>query len=135
MPYMTYEEFTIIAGNRVSEEKFDLYLSKASAVLDNITDSFYQFHDISKDFKHRSERFKEALAAQISYFNEMDGDTYEALNKAPQTFSIGRTSVSNGTRYNAGGENESKKLVPEDVYVYLEGTGLLFRGAGGVCIW
>lgn len=136
MPYLTYEEFQEISGDgKLSEDNFLLYLKKACTVLDNITDNFYQFNDIEKDYKFRSGRFKEALAAQVVYFNELGGDTYESLNKAPQTFSIGRTSVSNGTRYNAGGENESKKLVPEDVYLCLEGTGLLFRGAGGACVW
>lgn len=136
MPYLTYTEFQEISENdKVSEKNFSLYYKKACTVLDNITENFYQFNDIEKDYKFRTGRFKEALAAQIVYFNELDGDTYESLNKAPQTFSIGRTSVSNGTRYNAGGENESKKLVPEDVYLCLEGTGLLFRGERGACVW
>lgn len=136
MGYLTYAELVEIVGDdRVSETNFNAYNKRACDVLDNITDNFYQFHDISKDFAFRAGKFKEALAAQIVYFSEMGGDTFEAINKAPQSFSIGRTNVSNGSRYNAGGENESKKLVPEDVYLYLEGTGLLFRGAGGACIW
>lgn len=136
MDYLTYAEFEgIVGAERVCQENFDAYKKRASDVLDNITDNFYRFHDITKDFAFRAGKFKEALAAQIVYFSEMGGDTYESINKAPQSFSIGRTNVSNGSRYNAGGENESKKLVPEEVYLYLEGTGLLFRGTGGVCIW
>lgn len=136
MAYISYAEFEEIAGDgKVEEEKFNLYIKNASAVLDNITNSFYQFNDITKDYKFRSSRFKEALSAQILYFNELGGDTYESINKSPQSFSIGRTSVSNGSRYNAGGENESKNLVPNEVYIYLEGTGLLFRGTESGCVW
>lgn len=134
MPYIKYEEFQNIVGNeRVQMDAFNRYLKKASAIVDNITGNFYQFNDLNKDIAFRSLRFKEALCAQIIYFSEMQGDTYEGLNRAPQSFSIGRTNVSNGSRYNAGGENESKNLVAEDVYTYLEGTGLLFRGTGGAC--
>lgn len=131
MNYLTYAEMVEIVGDdRVSEVDYKKYQKRACDALDSVTNNFYHFCDISKDYAFRSGKFKEALAAQIVYFSEMGGDTYEAINKAPQSFSVGRTNVSNGSRYNAGGENESKKLVSEDVYLYLEGTGLLFRGGG-----
>lgn len=58
----------------------------------------------------------------------MGADTYERINNTPQSFSAGRTSISNASRYNPSGKNESKSLVAEDIYIYLEGTGLLHRG-------
>lgn len=64
---------------------------------------------------------------KLIIFNEMDADTFEPLNKAPQMIQIGSTTVSNGSRHNAAGSNESKPLVPDDVFIYLEGTGLLYR--------
>ncbi|MDB1652573.1 hypothetical protein PMU66_02645 [Enterococcus durans] len=62
----------------------------------------------------------------VEYINS-DG-YHESINNAPQSFSAGRTSISNASRYNPSGENESKPLVSEDIYIYLEGTGLLYRG-------
>lgn len=136
MDYLTYTELQNIVGeDTVSEEDFDKYIKKASAVLDNLSDNFYHFNDITTDHKFRVDKFKEALAYQIVYFAELGADTYEGVNKAPQTFAIGRTSVSNGSRYNAGGENETKSLVAEDVYIALEGTGLLYRGVRGCPSW
>lgn len=132
MDYLTFEEFKSLAGS--SDDlmpQFEVNIRKASAILDNVTDNFYQFHDINEDkVSFRVERFKLALCAQIEYFNEMGANTFEGINKAPQTVSMGRTSVSNGSRYNASGANESKSLIAEDVYTYLEGTGLLYRGSG-----
>lgn len=134
--YLTYTELQNIVGeNTVSQDDYNKRIKKASAILDNITDNFYIFNDITKDYKFRVDKFKEALAYQIVYFAELGADTYEGINKAPQTFSIGRTSVSNGSRYNAAGANETKSLVAEDTYIALEGTGLLYRGIRGCPVW
>lgn len=131
MSYLTFEEYqTLTQSADESRQLFETNLAKASAVLDNITNNFYHFNDLSTDVPFRVMRFKQALCAQIGYFNELGANTFEAINKAPQSFTLGRTSISNGSRYNASGENESKSLVAEDVYIYLEGTNLLYRGVG-----
>lgn len=130
MSYLTYKEFKELNSADVDEETFSKLLLKASAILDNITNHFYIKNDIEKDNKWRVKKFKQALCSQIEYFNELGATTFEGINSTPQTFTAGRTSVSNSSRYNSGGRNESKSLVAEDVYVYLEGTGLLFAGIG-----
>ena len=130
MAYITFDEYKeLAAAANDNVDKFNANLSKASAVIDNITNNFYQFNDLETDkVKFRANRFKLALCAQIDYFIEVGGNTFEAVNKAPQSFSVGRTSISSGSRNNASGQNEKKQLVAEDVYIYLEGTGLLYRG-------
>ena len=130
MAYITFDEYKeLSAAANDNVDKFNANLSKASAVIDNITNNFYQFNDLETDkVKFRADRFKLALCAQIDYFIEVGGNTFEAVNKAPQSFSVGRTSISSGSRNNASGQNENKQLVAEDVYIYLEGTGLLYRG-------
>lgn len=130
MAYITFDEYNkLTAATNNNLDKFNANLSKASAVIDNITNNFYQFNDLETDkVKFRADRFKLALCAQIDYFIEVGGNTSEAVNKAPQSFSVGRTSISNGSRNNASGQNETKQIVAEDVYIYLEGTNLLYRG-------
>ena len=130
MAYITFDEYKEVTGaDNDKLDKFNANLSKASAVIDNITNNFYQFNDLETDkVTFRVNRFKLALCAQIDYFIEVGGNTFEAVNKAPQSFSVGRTSISSGSRNNASGQNENKQLVAEDVYTYLEGTGLLYRG-------
>ncbi|PQD37765.1 hypothetical protein FUT28_12915 [Enterococcus durans] len=130
MPYINFEEFKDLTGKTEDfESTFRRYLTKASAVLDNITNRFYQLNEIKDDpIGFRVKQFKLALCSQIIYFDEVGADTYESINNAPQSFSAGRTSISNASRYNPSGENESKSLVSEDIYIYLEGTGLLHRG-------
>lgn len=132
MPYLTYEEFNKLSAKEIESGKFNQLLSKASAILDNVTSHFYVKHDIEKDNAWRVNQFKKALCAQIEYFDVLGATTFEEINNAPQTFSAGRTSVSNASRYNPSGANESKSLIAEDVFIYLEGTGLLFTG---VSVW
>lgn len=130
MDYITFEEFKQVTGKTDDyKETFERFYQKATAVIDNITNRFYQKNEIDNDpILFRVKQFKLALCSQIEYFGELGADTFEGINKAPQTFSAGRTSVSNGSRYNSSGANESKALVAEDIYIYLEGTGLLYRG-------
>lgn len=130
MPYIDFNEFKELTGKTDDfKEAFDKYLLKATAVIDNITNRFYQFNDIAKDSRQfRVKQFKLALCSQIIYFDEVGADTYEGINNVPQSFSVGRTSISNANRYNPSGNNESKSFVAEDIYLYLEGTGLLYRG-------
>ena len=129
MVYITFDEYKeLTAAAYDNVDKFNANLSKASAVIDNITNNFYQFNDLETDkVKFRADRFKLALCAQIDYFIEVGGNTFEAVNKAPQSFSVGRTSISSGSRNNASGQNETNQLVAEDVFIYLGGTGLLNR--------
>lgn len=126
MLYLTYDEFRDQTGIDIYESTFDRLLPKASAVLDHVTDNFYHRHSIEEDNPWRVSQFKKALCAQIEYFNEVGATTYEGINKVPKSFSVGRTSVS----YDSKGE--SKSLVAEDIFIYLEGTGLLYRG---VSVW
>lgn len=133
MPYLTFSEFRELAPHIELEElEFNKLLPKASDVLDNLTSYFYVKNDIEKDNSWRVNQFKKALCAQIEYFNEVGSTTFESINNAPQSFSAGRTTVSNASRFNVTGTNETKSLVAEDVFVFLEGTGLLYAG---VAIW
>ena len=129
MAYITFDEYKELTGAADDKrEQFEANVSKASAVVDSITNNFYQFNDLDTDkVKFRADRFKLALCAQIDYFIEVGGNTFEAVNKAPQSFSVGRTSISSGSRNNASGQSETKQIVAEDVFIYLEGTGLLYR--------
>lgn len=130
MPYLTYEEFKTLTGKEdISDKDFEKFLPKASAVLDSVTNNFYLFNDITDDrIAFRVNRFKLALCSQICYFHEVGADTFEGINKNPQSVSIGSTSISNGSRYGSGGRAESKSIVADDIFIYLEGTGLLYRG-------
>lgn len=132
MPYLTYDEFKDLNSADVDEATFNKLLPKSSAILDNVTNHFYARYDMDKDNPWRVNKFKQALCAQIEYFHVLGATTFEEINNALQTFSAGRTSVSNASRYNPNGANESKSLVAEDVFIYLEGTGLLYSG---VSVW
>ena len=91
MSYIDFKEFKRLSGKTDSfKSSFDKYLLKASAILDNETNYFYQFHNIKDDsIDFRVNQFKLALCSQIVYFDEVGGDTYQSINKTPQSFSAG----------------------------------------------
>lgn len=129
MAYLTYLEYQDLGGD-VEEEKFQKLLPKAEGILDQVTSYYYVTNDIEKDNAWRVKQFKLALVSQIDYFNEVGGTSFEAINKSPQSFSAGRTSVSNGGRKDS--VSASKTVVAQEVDSYLSGTGLLYRG---VSVW
>lgn len=132
MPYLTYDEFQKISDVEIDDKKFNSLIKKASAVLNAETSYFYVKNSIEDDNPWRVNQFKLALCTQIEYFHEVGSSTFEGINKTPQSFQAGRTNVSNTNRFNSGRANERKSLVAEDVYIFLSGTGLLYRG---VSVW
>jgi hypothetical protein len=127
MPYLTYDEFKEIQGAEIDESTFDKLLPKATPILDYVTKHYYSYVDYENDNAFRVKQFKKALSAQIAYFHESGANTFAGLNKAPQSFSAGRTSVTNASGNTSEG-NGKKSLIAEEVYMHLEGTGLLFAG-------
>ena len=126
MAYLTFEEFQELSQTELTQKEFDKLLPKASDLLDYVTSYFYVKYDMEIVNGWINRQFKKALTAQIEYFNEVGSTSFESMNNKPQSFSAGRTSVSQ----NQGNSNQqiTKELVAEEVYIYLSGTGLLFNG-------
>src|SRR5690625_3739011 len=131
MPYLTYEKYIDLGFEEMEQSEFEKLLKRASGVLDSITRYFYRHNDLESDVEFRKEQFKKAVAVQIKYFYDMGGTSSHELNE-PGTVTIGRTTVSSGGRSNSNADDNKNKLVSEDVYMYLSGTGLLYRGIGVV---
>lgn len=129
MSYLTYEEYQEITDDTsLSESDFNKYQKKASAVLDWLTCRFYLMNNLETDYEIRKNAFKNALAEQVRYFSDAGAMTSVDFVD-PSSFSIGSTSVSNVSNDSIAGTNSDlKKEVCPDVYIYLEGTGLLNRG-------
>ena len=126
MAYLTFEEFEEISQIELTQEEFDRLLPKVSDLLDYVTSYYYVENDMMSVNPWINDQFKKALAAQIEYFSEVGSTSFESMNNKPQSFSAGRTSISQNQRNS--NQQASKDLVAEEVYIYLSGTGLLFGG-------
>lgn len=89
MAYLTFEEFKELNNRDIDESDFNKLLSKASAVIDNVTNHFYQRVNIEKDNTWRVNKFKQALCTQIEYFHVLGATTFEEINNAPRPFKQG----------------------------------------------
>ncbi|PIC65339.1 hypothetical protein CSV79_01580 [Sporosarcina sp. P13] len=129
MPYLTNAEYSSLPFEPVESTEFDRLERRASDVLDSLTSNFYQFNDLANDIPFRRDKFKKAVACQIEYFQDMGATTSHSLNE-PGSVTIGRTSMSSGASGSATSREPGIKLISVDVYMYLHGTGLLYRGIG-----
>ena len=129
MPYLMYEEYIDFGFTEIEEDEFDNLLKRASDAVDSITNLFYKFTNIEDDVTFRQEQFKKAVSCQVEYFHETGATTSYGMNE-DATVTMGRTTLSKGSRGSTGQQTASNKLVSDDVYMYLAATGLLYRGIG-----
>ena len=127
-PYLTQEEYNSYGFAEISEPfSFANLLMRSSLVLDNATRNFYHFNDINEDWEWRVDKFKKAIALQIEYFVVNNAVSTSEMNDRPLSVTLGRTTVSRGGKGQTV-DNSEVSLICPDVYMVLEGTGLLFRG-------
>lgn len=129
MPYLTYDEYKSFGFSEIEETEFNKLVKKAGDVLDSVTGFFYKQNVLEDDIEFRKEQFKKAVAAQVEYFQDMGATNTHGLNE-PGSITIGRTTVSKGNRNSSGANEKQNSIVSEDVYMYLRGTGLLYKGIG-----
>lgn len=127
MAYLTQAEYDVFNLAEVEGLEFDRLEKRASAYLDTQTRNYYQFHDLEQDIAFRRDKFKLAVALQIEYMVQANATTSYDIN-TPQSWTIGRTSVSESSRYSNTGKNEAPSIICEDAILALSGTGLLGRG-------
>lgn len=129
MAYLTYEEYNQFGCTNFPEDEFDKLITKASGYIDSQTRDFYQFNNLEEDIAYRRDKFKKAVAFQIEYmYLSGASSAYEA--NTPQSWSIGRTSVSESYKNSNAGRSEAPSIISEDAILALSGSGLLYRGLG-----
>lgn len=129
MKHLNFEEYTEMSDVIKNEEEFEKYVLKAEVVIDNVTQHYYQYHDFDEDrITWRKENFKQAIAAQVDFFHSYQTTDFNEISSVPQAFSIGRTSITNSDARRSDDGSNHNSIVANDVYLYLEGTGLLYRG-------
>ncbi|WP_373750317.1 hypothetical protein [Jeotgalibaca porci] len=131
MAYLTYSEYDTFGYADLSAGEFNQLIGKASDFIDSQTRNFYQFNELEEDIPFRRDKFKKALALQVEYMYQSDATSSYDVN-TPQTWSIGRTNVSEASRYSNTGRNEAPSILSDDAFLALSGTGLLYRGLGGI---
>lgn len=127
MAYLTFIEYKELGYTSLEEDDFNSLIAKASTFIDSQTRDFYHYNDLENDIEYRKTKFKKAIALQVEYMHQSGAtSTYDA--NTPQSWSIGRTSVSEASRYSNTGSNEAPSIICKDAILALSGTGLLFRG-------
>lgn len=128
MSYLSFDEYKELSVDPVDEDEFNKLAKAAERIINITVRRFYEFNDFNRDAEWRQTAYKEAIAHQLDYFKEMGTTTFEGLNNLPQSVQLGRTMISQTSRFNAGGSNEKRSLLSVEAEMTLVGTGLLSRG-------
>lgn len=124
--FIKYDDLSDLQKQKVTQEQFEEYIEPAEAIIHNVTDNYWMVYD----HKHESfqvKQTKKAIFAQLMWFVEHGGSSVATFKK-PSSFSAGRTSVTERSGREQSSEAGATSLVNPEVYIHLEGTGLLFRG-------
>ncbi|HFU4459248.1 TPA: hypothetical protein ACGPAL_000949 [Streptococcus suis] len=124
MPYIKIEDLEI---EETDTDFVARAINKAEQLFEVVTRRFYSRVDFETDVEWRKKAVKDALKSQVRYFIDQGALTAQELNSEPETVSLGRTSI--GKSKSSQNTNTSS-LLCDEFYLYLSGTGLLYRGAG-----
>lgn len=126
--YLGYDELSDLQKESVTEEQFNKYIEKAQDIVDYVTGHYW----LHRDFKsvipthYLVKQTKKAVYSQVVYFVENEGSSIVDF-QVPSSFSAGRTSITNRSSQTEQKLDLSTLISPE-VYMHLEGTGLMYRG-------
>lgn len=130
MSYIDYTDYKTMSEIKLEEPDFDKTIKKAELLLDYMTVQFYRFNQLEADpIEYRALQFKKAVAAQVDYLHTLNAESFNAIANTPQSYSLGRTSITNIDGRRNDDTNSAAALIAEDVYMHLAGTGLLHRGS------
>ena len=126
--YFSYDELSDLQKESVSEEQFNMYIVKAQDIVDHVTAHYWMYKKFESIIPTNFlvKQTKKAVYSQLEHFVKQDGSTIADF-QAPTSFSVGRTSITNSTSQQSSEVNLNTLISPE-VYMHLEGTGLLYRG-------
>lgn len=128
MAMLTYEKYSELSAVGMQPADFDRYIGSAENVISVVTRRFYEFNDFASDAEWRRNAYLRAIVEQVDYFGEMGATSMEAIKAQPQSVTIGRTSISKGSKGSAGVQ-EDRSLLSFGSELALQGTGLLYRGS------
>ena len=129
MNYLTTEELQELSTQLDdSYENVKTLVELAETLVDIYTRRFYFYNDFNNDLLFRRNAVKDAVREQVKYFKAEDVTTLEGLNEEPQALTIGRTTISNGSRYSNSGKTTTKRIACYGFINNITATGLLWAG-------
>lgn len=128
MELLTYVEYESISLNPIDASAFQKMNQLATEIINTNTRNFYIGNNFELDHPWRKEAVKRAISYQIDFLDKTGITTLEEMQSSPQSFSAGRTSITNSNSQSR--ETKRETLLSADARSVLSGTGLLYRGVG-----
>src|SRR5690606_37546886 len=129
--YIDADYYTNVYKGADAGDDLDRYIERASDLVDQVTG--YKIKDFDSLPQFTQEQVKKATAAQVEFYVMQGGD--EDVNAGNTDFArvaIGSFSYSVGSERGTRSSNRAELRLSPAALVYLESTGLLYRGLGVV---
>lgn len=129
MKYLTTEELQELSVQLDdSTENVKQLVELAETLVNIYTRRFYFYNDFKNELPFIRDAIKDAIREQVKYFRAENVTTLEGLNEESQTLTIGRTTISNGSRYSNSGHSNTKRIACIGFIDNLIATGRMWRG-------
>ena len=123
MPYIDYQFYTDeFKGVSLSEDAFNNLVSRASDLIDQVTNFKIETIGFENLYPAYQQRVKKAVAAQVEYMHVNGG----IVNM--QTADLSSASLGSFSYAENGSSGQVMKTTSKSAIDYLRGTGLLYSG-------
>lgn len=129
MKYLTTEEFEALQTETgVTFQELKTAVEQSEMLVDIYTRRFYHYNSFENDNPFIKDAVKDAVREQTRYLIRNNVNYLEELNDVPQSLTIGRTTISNASKYGGLVRNATKNVASVGFVDCLASTGRLYRG-------
>lgn len=129
MKFLTAEEFEELRSELgVTAQELTTAVKQSEKLVDIYTRRHYSHKNFETDNPFVKDCVKDAIREQSSFLIRNNVNYLEELNDVPQSLTIGRTTISNASKYSNAVKGATKSIACIGFIGCLSATGLLYRG-------
>lgn len=129
MKFLTTDEFEALQTETgVTFQELKTAVEQSEMLVDIYTRRYYAFNSFENDNPFIKDSVKDAIREQVRYLIRNNVNYLEELNDVPQSLTIGRTTISNASKYGSAVRGATKSIASIGFIDILASTGRLYRG-------
>lgn len=129
MKFLTTDEFEALQSETgVTFQELKTAVEQSEKLVDIYTRRHYSQKNFDTDNPFVKDCVKDAVREQVRYLIRNNVNYLEEINDVPQSLTIGRTTISNASKYSGAVRGATKNIASIGFIDCLSATGLLYRG-------
>ena len=129
MKFLTTDEFESLQSETgVTFQELKTAVEQSEKLVDIYTRRHYAQKDFESENPFVKDCVKDAVREQARFLIRNNVNYLEEINDVPQSLTIGRTTISNASKYSNAVKGATKSIASIGFIDTLSATGLLYRG-------